>query len=109
MLQLTSFAADDQKVSEFQSGSYSDGRKGFPETPINDTVKSGNILTAEPGEEDDSSSNLIPSPKYTMSEKWIMDQQKKKLQDEQNWILKQQKTKQRIAACFHKLKVCVLT
>lgn len=46
-----------------------------------------------------------PSPKYTMSEKWIMDMQKRKLLVEQNWIVKQQKTKQRISTCFDKLKV----
>lgn len=52
------------------------------------------------------SADLPPSPpKYTMSEKWIMDQQKRKLLMEQTSALKQQKTDRRIAACFDKLKV----
>ncbi|OMO77372.1 Glutamine-Leucine-Glutamine, QLQ [Corchorus olitorius] len=49
-------------------------------------------------------SDSLPSPKHTMSEKWIMDQQKRKLLAEQNWVLKQQKTKQRIITCYTKLK-----
>ena len=52
-------------------------------------------------------SDLPKSPKYTMSEKWIMDRQRKKLLNEQNWLLKQQKTERRIGTCFDKLKVCV--
>ncbi|XVE82038.1 hypothetical protein DITRI_Ditri15bG0114600 [Diplodiscus trichospermus] len=56
-------------------------------------------------EEDKSLSiDSLPSPKYTMSEKWILDQQKRKLLAEQNWVLKQQKTKQRIITCYTKLK-----
>lgn len=54
---------------------------------------------------EDNHTDLPPSPKYTMSEKWIMAKQKKKLLDEQNWTLKQQKARQKIATCFHKLKV----
>ncbi|KAJ4823533.1 hypothetical protein Tsubulata_048213, partial [Turnera subulata] len=53
------------------------------------------------------STDSLPSPKYTMSEKWILDQQRKKLLVEQNWVLEQQKTKQRIATCFEKLKETV--
>ncbi|KAM5569106.1 hypothetical protein ABKV19_016562 [Rosa sericea] len=45
-----------------------------------------------------------PSPKYTMSEKWIMDKQKKKLLDEQTWTLKHQKARAKIATSFYKLK-----
>ncbi|XP_022973744.1 chromatin structure-remodeling complex protein SYD-like isoform X2 [Cucurbita maxima] len=52
-------------------------------------------------------SDLPMSRKYTMSEKWIMDQQKKKLLNEQNWLLKQQKTEKRIATRFDKLKSTV--
>ncbi|XVF38622.1 hypothetical protein REPUB_Repub20aG0118300 [Reevesia pubescens] len=50
------------------------------------------------------STDSLPSPKHTMSEKWIMDQQKRKLFTEQKWVIKQQKTKQRIVTCFTKLK-----
>ncbi|XP_021808623.1 chromatin structure-remodeling complex protein SYD isoform X1 [Prunus avium] len=53
---------------------------------------------------EDNHTDLPPSPKYTMSEKWIMAKQKKKLLYEQNWTLKQQKARQKIATCFHKLK-----
>ncbi|XP_065863549.1 chromatin structure-remodeling complex protein SYD isoform X2 [Euphorbia lathyris] len=67
-----------------------------------------NSSVSEQDDEDKSAStDSAPPPKYTMSEKWIMDQQKKKLFAEQNWILKQQKTKQKISTCFHKLKETV--
>lgn len=75
--------------------------------PVIETPKNGTSFNAELVEEDNSvSTDLQPSPKYTMLEKWVMDQQKKKFLEERNWILKQQKTKQKIAASFHKLKVC---
>ncbi|KAF4355237.1 hypothetical protein F8388_013012 [Cannabis sativa] len=61
-------------------------------------------LSQEQVQEDSLVPDVPPSPKYTMSEKWIMDRQKKKFLDEQKWILKQQQTKQRIATCFYKLK-----
>ncbi|XP_007035456.2 PREDICTED: chromatin structure-remodeling complex protein SYD isoform X1 [Theobroma cacao] len=59
----------------------------------------------EQDEEDKSAlTDSLPSPKHTMLEKWIMDQQKRKFLAEQNWVLKQQKTKHRIVTCFTKLK-----
>ncbi|XP_037495642.1 chromatin structure-remodeling complex protein SYD [Jatropha curcas] len=65
----------------------------------------GNGTVSEQDDEDRSAStDSLPSPKHTMSEKWIMDHQKKKLLLEQSWTLKQQKAKQRIATCFDKLK-----
>ena len=77
---------------------------------IDGMLKSGILFTTEQEEEDKSvSTDLPPSPKYTMSEKWIMDQQKKKHLVDQSWLLKQQKTKQRISVCFNKLKVCYKT
>lgn len=73
-------------------------------------ITKGIFFAAEQDEEDQSmSADMPPSPKYTMSEKWIMDQQKKKLLVEQSWALKQHKAKQRITTCFHKLKVCYET
>uniref|UniRef100_A0A2P2ME21 Chromatin structure-remodeling complex protein SYD n=1 Tax=Rhizophora mucronata TaxID=61149 RepID=A0A2P2ME21_RHIMU len=67
-----------------------------------------NSASAEQDDEDRSASTESPpSPKYTMSEKWIMVQQRKKLLVEQNWLLKQKKTKQRISTCFEKLKGAV--
>lgn len=46
-----------------------------------------------------------PSPKYTMSEKWMLERQKQKLLSDKMWALKQRKTEQRIAVCTSKLKV----
>ncbi|XP_062108563.1 chromatin structure-remodeling complex protein SYD [Humulus lupulus] len=71
--------------------------------------KDANMMPKQLSQEQLEEDNLVPtdvppSPKYTMSEKWIMDHQKKKFLDEQKWVLKQQKTKQRIATCFYKLK-----
>lgn len=78
--------------------------------PIDDMLNNGILFTAEQEYEDRSvSTDSPPSPKYTMSEKWLMDQQKNKLLVEQSWVQKQQKTKQRIATCFDKLKVCCKT
>ncbi|KAL1154798.1 hypothetical protein V6Z11_A09G268200 [Gossypium hirsutum] len=62
----------------------------------------------EQDEEDKSvSTEPLPSPKHTMSEKWIMDQRRRKLLAEQQWVLKQHKTKQRMITCFTKLKETV--
>ncbi|KAL4387085.1 hypothetical protein GQ457_09G023060 [Hibiscus cannabinus] len=59
----------------------------------------------EEDEQDKSvSTDSFPSPKHTMSEKWIMDQQKRRFLVEQKWVAKQQKTRQRIVTCFTKLK-----
>lgn len=67
------------------------------------------LATEQDDEDKSASTDSPPSPKYTMSEKWIMDQQKKKLLAEQNWALKQQNTRQRMTSCFNKLKVCYET
>lgn len=96
--------ADDPKLSESQTRSIPDGCKVIP---VDDTLRNGISFTAEHDDEDKSApTDSLPSPKYTMSEKWIMDQQRKKLIVDQSWVLKQQKTKRRIATCFDKLKVC---
>nr|XP_011462683.1 PREDICTED: chromatin structure-remodeling complex protein SYD isoform X2 [Fragaria vesca subsp. vesca] len=55
-------------------------------------------------ENNPASVDFPPSPKYTMSERLIMDKQKKKLLDEQTWTLKHQKARAKIATSFHKLK-----
>ncbi|XVF28426.1 hypothetical protein REPUB_Repub15cG0028400 [Reevesia pubescens] len=69
----------------------------------NDTAPQ--FQSPEQDEEDKSlSTESLPSLKHTMSEKWIMDQQKRKLLAEQKWVLKQQRTRQRIVTCFTKLK-----
>ncbi|GKU85565.1 hypothetical protein SLEP1_g222 [Rubroshorea leprosula] len=93
---------DGPKFSEFQTRCVSAGSKG---ATTDDPLRNGVSFTSEQDEEDKSvSADSPPSPKHTMSEKWIMDQQKRKLLTDQNWILKQQKTRLRIAACFNKLK-----
>ncbi|XP_027331720.1 chromatin structure-remodeling complex protein SYD [Abrus precatorius] len=71
-------------------------------------MKDGSVMMKHVSQEQEGNERLVsgdlPPPKYTMSEKWIMDQQRKRLLVEQNWVQKQQKTKQRMATCFHKLK-----
>ncbi|XP_024638089.1 chromatin structure-remodeling complex protein SYD isoform X1 [Medicago truncatula] len=72
------------------------------------TTMNGNVLgknvSAEQGGNDKLASADLPSKKFTMSERWIMDQQKKRLLVQQNWMQKQQKAKERMTTCFHKLK-----
>ncbi|KAK9288088.1 hypothetical protein L1049_016535 [Liquidambar formosana] len=97
-------------VSALQKHLSQDGCK---KATVDETLKNGSPFTVversmEQEEVEKSISNdLPPSPKYTTSEKWIMDQQKRKLLLEQNWALKQRKTDQRIATCSNKLKETV--
>ncbi|KAL4298422.1 hypothetical protein GQ457_12G004980 [Hibiscus cannabinus] len=64
--------------------------------------------SSEQDEEDNSvSTDPLPSPKHTMSEKWIMDLGKRKLLAEQKWVLKRQKTNQKIVTCYTQLKKTV--
>ncbi|KAL2339088.1 hypothetical protein Fmac_013534 [Flemingia macrophylla] len=78
---------------------------GFKTAPVDNASKLGmSFATEQDVNERLVSADFPSSPKYTMSEKWIMDQQKKRLLVEQNWVQKQQKTKQRMATSFHKLK-----
>ncbi|XP_011034240.1 PREDICTED: chromatin structure-remodeling complex protein SYD-like isoform X2 [Populus euphratica] len=100
-----SIASDDSRLSEFQTRYTPDGYKVVP---VDVSLRNGISFTTEQDDEDRSAStDSQPSPKYTMSEKWIMDHQRKKLLTEQNWVLKQQRTKQRISTCFYKLKETV--
>ncbi|KAI7726311.1 hypothetical protein M8C21_012286, partial [Ambrosia artemisiifolia] len=46
-------------------------------------------------------------PKYTTSEKWIADCQKRKVAAEHNWAVKKKKTEQRISVCVENLKETV--
>lgn len=58
--------------------------------------------------EDNSELNASPaSPRYTTSEKWIADCQKRKVDADYNWAVKKKKTEQRILACVEKLKETV--
>jgi len=54
---------------------------------------------------DEEEGNLQPSPKYTMSQKWIMGRQNKRLLVDRSWSLKQQKADQAIGSRFNELKV----
>ncbi|XP_065631375.1 chromatin structure-remodeling complex protein SYD [Quercus suber] len=73
--------------------------------PMRDASMMSKHASQDQEEENKSvSTDLPPSAKYTMSEKWIMDQQKKKNLVEQSWKLKQHKANQRISACYTKLK-----
>ncbi|XP_044499967.1 chromatin structure-remodeling complex protein SYD-like isoform X2 [Mangifera indica] len=94
MISMKDVSQDDSKFSD-----------GIKSVPVDNLFRNGIAFTTTSNEEDKSlRSNLPPAPKYTMSEKWIMDMQKRKLLAEQSWIVKQQKTKQKISACYDKLK-----
>lgn len=95
---------DDMHVPESESRCITEVQK----VASIDEGKNGSLNTMEQEDNGKSMPSDLPmSPKNTMSEKWIMDRQKKKLLNEQNWLLKQQKTEKRIITCFDKLKVCV--
>ncbi|XP_008438779.2 chromatin structure-remodeling complex protein SYD isoform X1 [Cucumis melo] len=92
---------DDMHVPESESRCITEVQK----VASIDEGKNGSLNTMEQEDNGKSMPSDLPmSPKYTMSEKWIMDRQKKKLLNEQNWLLKQQKTEKRIITCFDKLK-----
>ncbi|XP_019102916.2 uncharacterized protein LOC104883506 isoform X5 [Beta vulgaris subsp. vulgaris] len=96
---------------EIQTRSISDGFKVVPDS--NYMHKDYNALAptdkvSEPEAEEKSvSANMPPSPKCTLSEKWIMAHQKKKLAVEQKWVQKLQKADNKIATCFNELKETV--
>lgn len=58
------------------------------------------------GEDTTELSTLSASPKYTTSEKWIADCQKRKVATDLDWAVKKKKTEQKIAVRVEKLKVC---
>ncbi|CAN8285555.1 unnamed protein product [Cochlearia groenlandica] len=76
------------------------------------TIKSNDVSTSAIGLDDFHASdqeegNVQPSPKYTMSQKWIMGRQNKRLLVDQTWAQKQQKADQAIGARFNELKESV--
>ncbi|KAF9623183.1 hypothetical protein IFM89_037764 [Coptis chinensis] len=91
---------DNQRVSDTQRQDTLDGCKIVT---LDDAINHGNpvtVLSKTTKEEDENyvvSPDMTPSPKYTTSEKWILDHQKRKLSEEQNWDIKQKKTEKRIA------------
>ncbi|KAJ1395171.1 SNF2-related, N-terminal domain [Sesbania bispinosa] len=79
--------------------------KNVSPVPVDDASKLGiSFATEQEGNGRLVSADLPSSKQYTMSERWIMDQQKKRLLVQKNWVQKQQKAKERMTTCFHKLK-----
>ncbi|KAI8526239.1 hypothetical protein RHMOL_Rhmol13G0293200 [Rhododendron molle] len=100
---------DAARMSDIQRRSIPNGSKAVV---VDDMWKNGSptvVKTRQVEQGFSLGTDLSPAPKYTTSEKWIMEQQKRKLVIEQNWALKQKKTEQRIAACSEKLKAFFLT
>ncbi|KAI4345492.1 hypothetical protein L6164_012612 [Bauhinia variegata] len=77
---------------------------GFRAVLVDDASKHGISLATEQDVNERLVSDLPRSPKYTMLERWIIDQQRKRLLVEQNWMKKQQKAKRKIGSCYDKLK-----
>ncbi|KAJ7568362.1 hypothetical protein O6H91_01G029300 [Diphasiastrum complanatum] len=46
-------------------------------------------------------------PQFTTTEKWILDERRRRSLAEQKWAQKQRKTEEKIALCFHQLKEIV--
>ncbi|KAL9247556.1 hypothetical protein vseg_020976 [Gypsophila vaccaria] len=85
-----------------------DGSKIVPGFDSGYIQRSPSPLGSEPEEEDKSvSAGLPPSSKQTLSEKWIMAHQKRKVVNEQKWVCKLQKADQRIECRFNELKETV--
>lgn len=79
---------------------------GCKEVVHDDELNHGNQVTGKSAEKEEEIEKR-PSPKYTTSEKWISDHQKRKFHMEQNWEVKQKRTSERITVCFEKLKETV--
>lgn len=78
---------------------------------FNDIVTCGNLVStagrSTEQEENRSNSTDMPvsTPKYTTSEKWIMNRCERKVLEEKNWALKQRRVEEKTAVCFDRLKV----
>ncbi|KAE9602017.1 putative DNA helicase chromatin remodeling SNF2 family [Lupinus albus] len=77
---------------------------GFKTVSVDDASKQGVSFVTEQDVNERSLLGDLPHPKFTMSERWIMDQRKRRHLVEQNWVQRQQKTKQKMTTSFHKLK-----
>ncbi|TVU11814.1 hypothetical protein EJB05_45419 [Eragrostis curvula] len=84
-----------------------------PETagPGNDVENCSRITEFVPDQSADGDADLselddVPSspPKYTMTEKWILNYQKRRYSENQKKVLEQQKVHRRISASYEKLK-----
>ncbi|KAK9757316.1 hypothetical protein RND81_01G155700 [Saponaria officinalis] len=88
--------------------SITDGSKIVPVFDSGYIHRSPSPLGSQLEEEDKSvSAGLAPSSKQTLSEKWIMAHQKRKVLNEQKWVSKLQKADQRIECRFNELKETV--
>lgn len=99
----------DQRIPDIQKQPNSDGLKTII---YSDTLRGGDLgkvleRSTDHDEENslESSDMPISPPKFTTSEKWILEQQKRKRFEEEKWALKQRKAEERIGTCFEKLKV----
>ncbi|XP_058108290.1 chromatin structure-remodeling complex protein SYD-like isoform X2 [Magnolia sinica] len=105
---ISNSGPDDQRLADIRRQFTSDGFKAvaFPGTVIYGNSVTQLDKSAEQEEEDILLSSDVPgsSLKYTTTEKWIVDQQKRKLLEQKSWAVKQRKTDERIAARFDKLK-----
>jgi hypothetical protein len=88
------------------------GKDQTPETDRNGVeqgIHMGEISdrSADEGDDDLSEHDGFAStpPKYTITEKWILDYQKRKYEENEKKVLGQQKVHKRMAASYHKLKV----
>ncbi|KAJ6796775.1 chromatin structure-remodeling complex protein SYD [Iris pallida] len=106
-------SANDPRASNFQKHDIQKhgSSEGFRMMTASVSLNQGNQGTGmekyfEQEEGNKTLSSDMPSspPKYTTSEKWIMDHQKRKLAEEQKWAMKQRKAEERITASFNKLK-----
>ncbi|KAL5712823.1 hypothetical protein ACHQM5_014952 [Ranunculus cassubicifolius] len=84
--------------------------KLFKGAAVDNASQYGNPVSISMEKEDEDKSIVMhkrPSPKYTTSEKWISDYEKKNLLDKQVWQVKQKKAGERMTVCFNKLKETV--
>lgn len=108
-----SAGANNQKVSYNQKHDtqHNYSSNGFKTMGLNNPLSHGNTgqlleksVECDDGNNFEANDAPPPPPKYTTSEKWIMDQQKKKLAEDQKWAVKQRKAEEMISTSFNKLK-----
>jgi len=111
-----SVGTNDQRASGNQKhdGQQNYSSDGFRMTMVKNSLSHGSTsILPEKSVECDDGNNLesndapAPPPRYTTSETWIMNQQKRKLAEEQKFPVKQRKAKEKITASFNKLKVYI--
>lgn len=101
--------ANDRRVSAIQNHDIEkqSGSNEFKTMDAKDPLKLSDYSIVAVEQEDDNEPENMPlsPPKYTTSEKWILDRQNRRHLEEQRWELKQRKAEKRIAVRFEKLKV----